>query len=364
MRIECAAVRGGAMNDSPQRHLPSHVFNVAVFVIGAAFLVWMMDRLGLANARRVFADAGVWFPLIIGLDVLGLCLDAAAIHAFMKPEARMISYARVLAANASGRAINLLTPGGALGEATKVTMMVTHAPHARVVSAIVLFDLAGFYLSVAIVAVGVPLTLVLVDLPHQLAVVIWVGLALLAPIVIGLAVLVHRGAVGTAIDAVAGLHLVSRARADAWRAKLVDVDRHLRELHTDRSPGTRIGFAWMLASRAVAWCATALVLHAVGVTLTPTLLIGVLSCGILVSWVASAVPLGLGIADGSNYALYDVLGASGAHGVLVTLLGRARMLVIALLGLAAMGVAHTMNRISVARRRRHLLAERARSLAS
>jgi uncharacterized membrane protein YbhN (UPF0104 family) len=343
------------MSERGERHLPSHVFNVIVFAVALAFLAWMMRRLGWQAATDVLHDAGPWFPIVIALDLIGLACDAAAIHAFMRPEARMVSYWRVLAANAGGRAINIVTPGGALGEATKVTMLVSHAPRGRVVSAIVLFDLAGFYLSVAIVLVGVPATLLLVDLPHQLAVVVWVGLALLAPIVVGLGVLVHRGAIGTALAGAARLRLLSRERADRLAARLADIDRHLRELHTDRSPGTRAGLAWMGASRLVSWLATAAVLHAIGVELRPTLLIGVFSCGILISWVANVVPLGLGIADGSNYALYDALGASGAHGVFVTMLSRARSIVIALVGLLVMGIAHTINRVSVARRRRRVL---------
>lgn len=348
------------MSDAHERHLPSHVWNVAMVVVSIPLLAWMMHSLGWDAAKEVFRDAGVWFPLVVALDLIGLATDAAAIHAFMRPEARMVSYWRVFAANASGRAINLVTPGGALGEATKVTMLVGHAPRARAVSAIVLFDLAGFYLSVAIVLVGVPLTLLMVDLPRDLAIVVWVGLALLAPIVVGLGVLVHRGALGTVMDGAARLRILSRARAASLKAKLADVDAHLRELHVDRTAGTHVGFVWMGVSRVNGWLATGIVLYAIGVPITPTTLIGVFSCGILIGWVANAVPLGLGIADGSNYALYDVLGASGAHGVFVTMLARARSIVIALVGLVIMAVAHTINRVSIARRRKRLLALRAR----
>src|SRR5262249_46092826 len=106
----------------------------------------------------------------------------------------------------------------------------------------------------------------------------------------------------------------------------------------------------------VAWIATATVLHVVGVALHAKLLVGVLSVGVLISWVAAVVPLGLGIQDASNYVLFGVLGASGANGLFVTLLGRARSLAIALIGLAVMGIAHSANRISIARRNRRRAA--------
>jgi hypothetical protein len=339
---------------SGDRHLASHIFNLIVLVVGIVALAALMHELGLADAEEVLSHAGAWFPLILALDLTSMCFDAAAIHAFMRPEQRMVSYPRVLAAQASGRAISLLTPGGALGEATKITMLVGHAPRARVVSAIVLYNLASLYLSVAILVVGVPLTLTMVHLPGEIAVVVWVGLALVLPLVALISVIVHRGAVGTVLDAAAGIHAISRERAARWKTKLVEIDKHLRELHTDRGPGTKTGFLYIGISRVVTWTATAVMLHAIGATVTAELLVGVWSVGVLIGWVAALVPFGIGIADGANFALYDVLGATGAHGLFATMLDRARRVAVSLIGLSAMGVAHALNRISIARRHRHI----------
>jgi uncharacterized membrane protein YbhN (UPF0104 family) len=341
----------------PSRHVFSHVFNVVVLVGGVTALVVMMDRLGLDNARAVFEGVGGWFFLILALDLVGMALDAGAIHSFMRPEARMVSYWRVFAAQASGRAINIFVPGGVVGEATKVTMLVSHAPRDRVVSSIVLFNLATFYISVAIVLVGVPITLLFVDLPHQLEVVVWVGLAILVPVVVGIGVVIHRGAIETVLGSVRILGIVSPERIARWKSKVGELDRHLKELHSDASPGTRAALILLGVSRVVAWTATTVVLASVGVRLHATLLVGVLSVGVLISWVSAIVPFGLGVADGSNFALFDALGASGANGVFVTLLNRARTLAIALIGLAIMAVAHVANRISVERRHRRFKRE-------
>ena len=64
----------------------------------------------------------------------------------------------------------------------------------------------------------------------------------------------------------------------------------------------------------------------IGVSLHATLLVGMLSVGVLIGWISSIVPFGLGVADGGNYALFGVLGATGENGVFVTMLGRARSL--------------------------------------
>jgi hypothetical protein len=80
--------------------------------------------------------------------------------------------------------------------------------------------------------------------------------------------------------------------------------------------------------------------------------VGVLSLGVLISWMSAVVPFGIGVQDGSNYAIFELLGSSGALGVLFTLVSRARTLVIAGVGFAIMAFAHTANRTVVRRRHR------------
>jgi uncharacterized membrane protein YbhN (UPF0104 family) len=335
-----------------ERHLPTHVFNIAVLVVGTGALAWMLHQLGWTNVRRVMAGVGWWFAAILALDIAALACEAAAIHQFMRPEQRMVAYWRVLAAQVSGRAINILTPGGALGEATKVTLLVAHAPRGRVVSSIVLLNLAALYLSVAILVIGVPITGLLVDLPEPLRLAVWIGLGVIVTLVVALAIVIQRGAIGTVLALARGMHLISPARRQAWTARLVEVDRHVRELQSNRSPGTRAGLALVCAARLCSWSATTLVLVAVGVEIGPTLLVGVFSVGVLIGWISAIVPLGMGVADGSNYALFAVLGAPAAAGVFVTLLGRARSLSLAVIGLVVMVVAHTSSRLEIARRNR------------
>jgi hypothetical protein len=328
------------------------LFNIAVLAIGGSVLAWMLHRLGWQNVRHVLAGVGGWFFVIVAFDLGALACDAGAIHQFMRPEARMVAYWRVVCAQASGRAVNVLVPGGAVGEATKVSMLVAHVPRGRVVSSIVLFNLASFYLQVAVVVIGVPLTALLVDLPPDLKIVVWTGLGVLLPIVIALIVIIQRGALATMLASARMVHILSGERAKKLAARLLEVDRHIREVQSHPTAGTRIGLLLICASKLCSWSATTVVLYTVGVHLGFTVLVGVLSVGVLISWVSAFVPFGLGVADGSNYALFNVLGAAGAHGVFVTLLGRARNLTIALLGLLIMAAGHTANRIELARRNR------------
>lgn len=343
----------------PGQHRASHVFNVAMLVFGAAMLAWLLRGMAWGDLSAAVARVGRRFAIILGLDLAAVLLDARALHAFMRPEARMISYGRVVAAQLSGRAVNVVTPLSALGEATKLTMLVTHAPRVRVVSAIVLFNLAALYLSVVVMVIGVPITLLLVDLPRALQVTAAIGLAVAIALVIAVGVLIERGATATLTGLLHRVRVISRERRDDWQARLEELDRHLAELHDQRGAGTWRGVLWLIASRLVTWTATLTLISSVGVAIAPRLVAGVLSVGVLIQWIAAAVPFGLGVADTGNYALYDLLGASGAHGALVTMLNRARSLLVAVVGFAVMAVVHTLNRLALARMHARLQDRRA-----
>lgn len=349
--------------ERPARHLTSHLFNLGVMVLGGLGLAWMLHNVGISYLTDTIENVGGWFFVILALDLAALCCDAAALQTFMRPEAGMVSYVRVLGAQASGRAINVLTPTGALGEPTKLALLVSHAPKDRVLSSLVLLNLGQFYLSVIVIVLGAPIMFLLVDLPPSLKVPIAIGFAVLIPLVIALGVLVQRGALSTLVGAVRRARWISAERAAAWKLRVQEVDRHIRELQTHRSHGTWKGILWVGLSKLVQWTATVTLVATAGVEISPALVIGILSIGVLIQWIAQIVPMGLGIADGGNYALFDLVGATGAYGVVITMLNRARSISVAILGLGAMLAMHTVNRLSLARmhRKLELLREKAAS---
>lgn len=349
-----------------ERHLTSHLFNLGMMVLGGIGLAWMLHSLGISYLSEAIENVGGWFFVIIALDVAALCVDAAALQAFMRPEARMVSYWRVLGAQASGRAINVLTPTGALGEPTKLSMLVSHAPRDRVLSSLVLLNLGQFYLSVIVIVLGTPIMFLLVDLPHSLKIPIAIGFAVLIPLMIAIGVLVQRGALTTIVATLKRIRIISAERADRWKTRVEQVDGHIRELQTNRSAGTWKGILWVGLSKLLQWTATLMLLATAGVEVNPALVVGILSLGVLIQWIAQIVPMGLGLADGGNYALFDLTGATGAFGVVITVLNRARSIIVAILGLGGMLAIHIVNRVSLARmhHRLEVLREKAAAQSS
>ncbi len=122
-------VAGGAAvaELEPDKDTWSRVFNLVMFVVGAAALGWMLQPPSWRALRDVLLDVlldvgsmsarcrldvgsmSARCRLDVGsmsarcrLDIVSMCLDAAAWHALMRPEARRVPCWRVLGAWASG----------------------------------------------------------------------------------------------------------------------------------------------------------------------------------------------------------------------------------------------------------------------
>ena len=317
-----------------------HGFHAIALVIGIIAFVVLVERMGLAGLYRVIGGIGGWFLVIAAIDLVSVMCDAGAVYYFASANAE-VSYWRVFAAQASGLAINRLTPGNAMGEPVKVTMLVEHVPQRVAISAIVMFNVATTLIAIAAIVIGVPITLLTIELPGQLQLLVWISTGVLVVAAVAQIILVRRGALGTLISVARRLGL-SADRAARWQARIAGVDAHLKNLG---GAGSRRGFVFVIGSRLLNQVGTVVLLIASGIPLSVPLVAAMLSVGILVTWMSNIVPLGMGIADGTNYALYDALGASGAQGLDFTMINRARTFVLALMGLTVMLLANVVDRV-------------------
>jgi uncharacterized protein (TIRG00374 family) len=317
-----------------------HLFHGLTLVVGVVALVFLVDHLGRDGLERVFLGTGWWFAVIAAIDLLSVVCDAAGVYCFVKPAAP-ISYPRVLAAQASGIAINRLTPGNSLGEPVKVTMLMAHVPEAAAVSAIVKFNLSTYLVATSTIAIGVPLTLLSLDLPGRTAILVLVITGTMLAAVLGLVVLARRGALATIVRALRRIRVLSQARAERWTVRLAAIDDHIKRFG---DPATRRALVFVLLSRALNLTGAAVILVALGTELTFALVIGMLSVGILIQWISNVIPLGLGISDGGNYALASILGGSASAGLEFAMINRVRTVVLASMGLTIMAIANAVDR--------------------
>ena len=104
------------------------------------------------------------------------------------------------------------------------------------------------------------------------------------------------------------------------------------------------GIAGVAASRVLYSVGTVAVLYAAGIPVSASIVVASLSIGILVTWIANLVPLGIGVADGGNYVLYAVFGTAASAGIVFAMINRIRTILLALVGLVVMAIANLVHR--------------------
>lgn len=301
----------------------------ASVAIGLAALIAMISIVGphviLGHLRAI----GWLFVSIVAVDVMSSVFDATAVYYMAHGRGRP-RWREAVVAQLAGRGVNAVTPGGNLGEALKVSLLSRRCPPRRIVAAVMYVGLILVVFSFAMIAFGTAMTAVLFDLPRAAVVALLVGASLAAAISVGIIVLVRRGMLSTLTAVLARLRVVSPQRRERWHATLEEIDARLRG--RDDVDHRRRAIACLAVSQALQKFLTFLVVYAAGYTLAPAQFLALVSAGVLLGWISTVIPMGLGISEGGNVALFSLIGAPASLGLALTLARRVNQIVFATIG--------------------------------
>jgi uncharacterized membrane protein YbhN (UPF0104 family) len=90
--------------------------------------------------------------------------------------------------------------------------------------------------------------------------------------------------------------------------------------------------AFLALSQALQKFLTFLVVFAAGYTLSPGQFLALVSAGVLLGWISTIIPMGLGISEGGNVALFSLIGAPASLGLALALARRVNQIVFAAIG--------------------------------
>ena len=304
-------------------------FTIVASVIAAVALVVTLRRVGLGTVVDQLRAVGVWFVALVAIEVVGALCDALAISGFLGAAAPRSPFRRVLHAQVAGRAINLVTPLASLGEATKVTLLMRDTDSTRATAAIARFGMTYVIINLGLIVIGAPVCALALPLPGWMVRTLWIGTALAAVLIGGLALLVRGGLVASVVRGLRRVRLVSAARAARWTARTADLDQTLR----GATLASWLPGAWALISKVSQWLAAWLVLAANGHAPPLEVMAVIATAGTLVNIVANLVPLGLGVAEGGTAALMAALGQPASLGVTMAVARRGVQLLYAAFGL-------------------------------
>ncbi len=303
--------------------------SIAIALVALGATIWSV---GPSTIWSQLGAIGFGFAAVIGMEIVITGFDSAALSGFLGPGGRRPSFLHVVRAQVAGRAINAVTPLASLGEATKATTLMEQTSSKRAIAAVFHYNLASIGVRLITIVIGAPICALVLDLPHLLTVALLAGSAIAAVALVGGILLVRRGMLASLVDAVRSVRIIGADRAERWRKKLDEIDKWKPR----RSDGFRkrwLPAMWVIGSRLLSLVSMWIVLRSVGYTAGPGTVAAIATAGTLISMIASVVPMGLGISEGSNAALFAALGAPASLGVTMVLGSRITLLVYATIGL-------------------------------
>ena len=292
----------------------------------------------LVGPRTIYGQLraiGGWFAALIAVGIGMTSLDAAAVYTLTKGPGAP-PYSRVFIAQLAGSAVNAVTPGGNLGEVLKASILAEQTKGARVIGAVMYCGLSSLCISLVMIAIGAPLTAILMDLRDGIRLAMIAGGLVAAGVVIVVVVLVKRGMLRSVIGLAGRLRLVSAKRRKKWEAKLAEIDERISGTGDPR--GRRRATLFVLLSKLLGWFSTWIIVATAGYMLDVPELAALLSAGTLLGWLSTLVPMGLGIAEGGNYGLFKLIGAPASLGVSLALAHRVLQVFAAIIGFTVLGL--------------------------
>lgn len=333
-----------AAPDASDKPAPSwtKIITFASFGLALVALTVTIWSVGPRTLLAQLAAIGWGFAAVIAIEVGVTLCDSAALSGFLGAGGRRPTFLQVAKAQIAGRAVNAVTPLASLGEATKATTLMEHASSRRAIAAVFHYNLASVGVRLLTIAIGAPICALVLELPTALAIALYVGAAVAATALVVGALLVRRGMLVTLVDTGRAIRVLSKARAARWRKLVLEIDR--TPYRAGKQQSQFAPAKWIVVSRVLALASMWVVLASVGHIAGPGTIAAIATAGTLISMIASIVPMGLGISEGSNAALFAALGAPASLGVTMVLGTRITLIAYAVLGLvlisASSAVAH------------------------
>lgn len=308
----------------------------ALLALGAACLVLLVVRIGVASLWRDAKALGAGAALVVGVALLEHWLHALAWGRCFAPELRP-SRLHLLGAYLAGGAINLVTPTATLGGDLVRGGLAPRGVRVREMVAAVTADRLAMSIADTLIGlVGFAFLLARGPLSGAARAATAAGAALVCGGVVAFLALQRSGRLASfvaehrLVRALAGPPLAERVSA-ASRG----VDRRLRSFHAERRRDFAASVALHLAGTAVGALQLAIFLAWLGAPFGAVSLLAAFSVAVALDLFSFFVPARLGAQEGARMLAMAVAGLEPARGLLFSLVLRVEQVVWAGVGLLA-----------------------------
>jgi uncharacterized membrane protein YbhN (UPF0104 family) len=342
-------LRVAAGPNKPGRPVWARVVMRCAFVFACGALVYTILAFpgGPETIPRYFVKIGWFWFVVVAMEAFGTFLDGIAIQRFAAPENQNLKLRHTLLAQLSGRAINIVTPTGNLGEVVKMSVLTEHVSQSRAVSTILLYNIVRFIIELMFVALAAPLCALLVPMPDGLRALILVGGGICMILSLGLFVLVRKGMLTTVARVLLRIRIIKRARYEKWEANLRAIDDKLRLVSGARGRDRVIGTIAIVLSQLTSMTLSLSILVALGESLSLGFVGAYVVGGFVIYNLSIFVPMGLGLSEGGWYSLLTMMGegpARVAAGLMMVYARRTTLVLYAAVGLFMIAASSTVKR--------------------
>ena len=321
-----------------------------LFSLGLLFLVFLVYRTGPAELARQLASLG-WglVPMIIGEGVAEFLHAISWRYCLSRPH-QSIPLLRLFRIHMAGYAISYLTPTASLGgEATKAALLADYQKGPGAMTGVIIGKLSFALAHLSFVILGGVLLLRRLTLPRALWIALLAITALLATGIVAFLFIQKHGKLGALTRWLSARH-VGRNALQKWMEPINRVDDALREFYQDRPFNLLLSVLWHTAGYSIGIVTTWYFMHRmVGGGASLELAAGAFFLGLWFDLLTFAVPLGLGVLEGSRGVAFQAVGYGALAGITFGVVTRAAQLF-----WAAAGLVNYAWLISAVRPRTHL----------
>jgi len=282
-----------------------HLFSVSVGIALFLFLVW---KIGIHHLWREIAQLGWGLVPIILLEGITDIFHALGWRHCLSGPHRSLPFLRIFRIRMAGYAINYLTPTATLGgEVTKGALLSLNQKGAEAISGVLIGKLSFAMSQLLFVAAGSILILTQIDLPVAL----WVGMlissGLLGLGIFGFLLVQKYGKLGFLVRWLVSHHLGGKFLQKLSHG-ISDVDNALKLFYQTNPLGLPWAIFWHMIGFGVGIVQTWLFIELLSGNASISVAAGIWVLGNWFDLLTFAVPLDIGVQEGTRVLAFKALG--------------------------------------------------------
>ncbi len=282
-------------------------FHLSALLLGVVLLIFLIWKIGLEALGRDLSLLGWGLVPFVLIEGIAIILRTLGWKYCLSPPHRSLPFFRLLAINLAGNSINYFTPTATLGgEVVKGTLLSLNHRGPEAATGVIIGKLAYALSQLLFVILGSILILQRIDLPPAVSVAMLAGSTLLGAGIVGFLVIQKHGKLGAMVRWLVACR-VGGEPVQKVANQMTQVDQALKLFYMERPEDLPLAVFWYSMGMA---CGILQIWYFIFLVREGSLFVaaGIWFLGIWFDLLTFAIPLGIGIQEGTRVLAFNALG--------------------------------------------------------